>query len=77
MQDKFKQLISYGLSMAIKYEPEKRYRVIKHFLDNKYISKYELSLAGDVKIIFPDDETRVFTSKGDLVIKSFKKKKEA
>jgi len=78
MQDKYKDIICTNLSLVIKHTPDKIEKILKLYIEYNWLSDFFVNyVRTNIKIIFVDGSSFVFDRSGKIVMKSFKKKKEA
>lgn len=79
MQDKYKDIICTNFSLVIKHEPSQIEQILKLYIEYNWLKNFAINYDAtrNIKIIFVDDSSFVFDRSGKIVMKSFKKKKEA
>ena len=79
MQDKYKDIICTNFSLVIKHEPSHIEQILKLYIEYNWLKNFAINYDAtrNIKIIFVDDSSFVFDRSGKIVMKSFKKKKEA
>ena len=79
MQDKYKDIICTNFSLVIKHEPTEIEQILKLYIEYNWLKNFAINYDAtrNIKIIFVDDSSFVFDRSGKIVMKSFKKKKEA
>jgi hypothetical protein len=79
MQDKYKDIICTNFSLVIKHEPSQIEQILKLYIEYNWLKNFAINYDAtrNIKIIFIDDSSFVFDRSGKIVMKSFKKKKEA
>ena len=77
MQNNTKEFLIDVICLVIKHEPIKLGRLINQYIKDGFLYDYLITSSNDVKIFFHDQSTVTFDSSGKVILKSFKKKKEA
>ena len=79
MQDKYKDIICTNFSLVIKHQPSQIEQILKLYIEYNWLKNFAINYDAtrNIKIIFIDDSSFVFDRSGKIVMKSFKKKKEA
>jgi len=77
MLDNIKEFLIDVIRLVIKHEPIKLRRLLDQYIKDDFLHDYLITSSNDVKIFFHDQSTVAFNSSGKVILKSFKKKKEA
>ena len=77
MLNNTKEFIISVIGLIIKHEPIKLGRLLNQYIKDGFLYDYLITSSNDVKIFFHDQSTVAFNSNGKVILKSFKKKKEA
>lgn len=77
MQDNTNNFLIDVIGLVIKHEPIKLGKLINQYIKDGFLYDYLITSSNDVKIYFHDLSTVTFNSNGEVILKNFKKKKEA
>ena len=77
MLDNTKEFLIDVICLVIKHEPIKLGRLLDQYIKDGFLNDYLITSSSDVKIFFHDQSTVTFDSSVKVILKSFKKKKEA